>query len=71
MEDETVRRRRTTAHHDSSHVSSLACYPEDWRVVPKHGLLGTDRTILRHGYFPADTFLRDCRIDAKGPVVVP
>lgn len=60
MADEIVRGGRFGADNDGGDVPALAGDVEDWGLVSFNGILGADRTVLRYGYFPTDTVLRDC-----------
>ena len=60
MADKVVCGGRVDIDHDRRDVSVMAGKAEDWGVVSQHGFPWTDWPVLRDGYFPPDTILRDC-----------
>ncbi len=59
MADETLRGWGVGADNDGGDVPAVASDLEDWGLVSQHGVLGTDRIILRDGHLPTNTLLRD------------
>ena len=70
MEDQIIRRGSVVTDHDRRHVPALAGHTEDRGMVPQHGVLGSDRVILRHGHLPAYIVLRHRFHSATRPMAV-
>ena len=70
MADEAVCGGGVDIDHDCRHVSAVAGKAEDRGLVSQHGFPWTDRPVLRDGYFPPDTILRDCLYGTAGAMAV-